>query len=68
MRMLDDALDWLFKSKTAEDVAAEELNDCKRSLVECESLRDYYDNMVNYHRTRITRLSRADVWRMDVHP
>ena len=61
----------LFGAKTAEDVASAEFEEARRNLIECERMRDYYENMVNFHRTRITSLTRKAGTRsnaMGIHP
>ena len=46
----------LFRKPSAEVLAQREYEDAQRSLLECQRMRDYYDNMVNFQQTRITAL------------
>lgn len=46
----------LFRKPSAEMMAQQELEDARRSLLECQRMRDYYDNMTNFHTTRIGRV------------
>ena len=46
----------LFRKPSAEVLAQREYEDAQRSLLECQRMRDYYDNMVNFQQTRLTAL------------
>lgn len=59
--MYDDGtlFDWfqsLFRKPTAEELAHREMQESSRSLLECQRMKDYYDNMVNFHTKRIASL------------
>lgn len=46
----------LFRKPSAEMLAQQEYEDARRSLLQCQRMRDYYDNMTNFHTTRINRV------------
>lgn len=46
----------LFRKPSAESLAQREYEDARRNLLECQRLRDYYENMVNYNNQRLARL------------
>ena len=51
--------DWiveLFKQPDAEKLAYREYEEARRSLLQCQRMRDYYDNMVKFESQRIRRL------------
>lgn len=51
--------DWiveLFKKPSPEKLGHRELEDARRNLLECQRLREYYDNMVKFETQRIKRL------------
>ena len=48
-----------FSKPTASEMAQAELEDSYRSLLECQRMKDYYDNMVTFHTKRITSLSKT---------
>jgi hypothetical protein len=43
----------LFRKPSAEVLAQRELEDAQRNLLECQRMRDYYENMVNFNSVRI---------------
>ncbi len=52
-------LDWmkeLFRKPPAEKLACRELEEARRSLLQCQRMRDYYDNMCRFETKRIVRL------------
>lgn len=51
--------DWiveLFKKPSPEKLCHRELEDARRNLLECQRLREYYENMVRFETKRIRRL------------
>lgn len=53
--------DWiveLFKQPGAEKLAYREYEEARRSLLQCQKMRDYYDNMVKFESQRIRRLQK----------
>ncbi len=51
--------DWiveLFKQPDADKLAYREYEEARRSLLQCQKMRDYYDNMVKFESQRIRRL------------
>ena len=51
--------DWLvemFRKPDAEKLAYREYEEARRSLLQCQRMRDYYDNMVRFETQRIKRL------------
>jgi hypothetical protein len=44
------------RKPSAEMLAQQEYENARRSLLECQRMRDYYDNMTNFHTTRINRV------------
>jgi len=51
--------DWiveLFKRPTPEKLGHRELEDARRNLLECQRLREYYENMCRFETQRIKRL------------
>lgn len=51
--------DWiveLFRKPSAEVLAQREYEDARRNLLECQRLRDYYENMANFQSVRIGRV------------
>jgi len=48
----------LFRKPSAEVLAQREYEDAQRSLLECQRMRDYYDNMVNFQKTRLASLQK----------
>lgn len=51
--------DWiveLFKRPSPEKLGYRELEDARRNLLECQRLREYYENMVRFETQRIKRL------------
>lgn len=46
----------VFRKPSAEQLAYREYEDARRSLLECQRLREYYDNMVRFETQRIRRL------------
>lgn len=51
--------DWiveLFRKPQAERLAYREYEESRRSLLHCERMRDYYDNMCRFEAKRIVRL------------
>lgn len=58
-------LEFFLGQKTAEDLADKEFEESQRSLIECERMRDYYENMVTFHRARIASLTRRFGKRFD---
>ena len=51
--------DWLlemFKKPNAETLAYREYEEARRSLLQCQRMRDYYDNMCRFETQRIKRL------------
>ena len=51
--------DWIvefFKQPDAEKLAYREYEEARRSLLQCQRMRDYYDNMVKFESQRIRRL------------
>jgi hypothetical protein len=51
--------DWiveLFRKPQAEKLAYREYEEARRSLLQCQRMRDYYDNMVRFETQRIKRL------------
>ncbi len=52
-------LDWvkeMFRKPPAEKLACRELEEARRSLLQCQRMRDYYDNMCRFETKRIVRL------------
>lgn len=51
--------DWLkefFRKPAAEKLAYREFEEARRSLLQCQRMRDYYDNMCRFETKRIVRL------------
>ena len=51
--------DWLiemFRKPDAEKLAYREYEEARRSLLQCQRMRDYYDNMCRFETQRIKRL------------
>lgn len=51
--------DWiveLFKRPSAEKLAYREYEEARRTVLQCQRMRDYYDNMVKFESQRIRRL------------
>jgi hypothetical protein len=51
--------DWLvelFRKPQAEKLAYREYEEARRSLLQCQRMRDYYDNMCRFETKRIVRL------------
>lgn len=48
----------IFRTPSATELAARELDQAERSLLEAQSAREYADAMVTYHGDRIDRLRR----------
>lgn len=51
--------DWLvemFRKPNAETLAYREYEEARRNLLQCQRMRDYYDNMVRFETQRIKRL------------
>jgi hypothetical protein len=51
--------DWIveiFKKPSAEKLAYREYEESRRNLLQCQRMRDYYDNMVKFEAQRIKRL------------
>lgn len=51
--------DWIFdmfRKPTAEALAVREYEESRRNLLQCERMRDYYDNMVRFESQRVKRL------------
>ena len=51
--------DWikeLFTKPPAEKLAYREYEEARRSLLQCQRMRDYYDNMCRFETKRIVRL------------
>lgn len=51
--------DWLlefFRKPQAEKLAYREYEEARRSLLQCQRMRDYYDNMCRFETKRIARL------------
>lgn len=51
--------DWiieLFRKPQAEKLAYREYEEARRNLLQCQRMRDYYDNMVRFETQRIKRL------------
>ena len=48
----------LFRPRSAEELAAQELASARRELLAAESAAEYADAMCAYHRSRIERLQR----------
>lgn len=46
----------MFRKPSAEVLAQREYEDARRSLLECQRMRDYYENMANFQSVRISRL------------
>ena len=46
----------LFKQPSAEQLAAREYEDSRRSLLQHQRMRDYHDNMCKFETKRIARL------------
>lgn len=53
MKYLIDA----FRKPSAEVLAARELDDCKRDLLEAQRMRDYYMKIAEFQEVRINRLT-----------
>lgn len=54
-------LNWvvaLFKVLPVEKVARREYENARRSLLQCQSMQEYYENMVRFENQRIERLSK----------
>jgi hypothetical protein len=54
-------LDWFisrFKAMSVEDIARREYENARRSLLQCQSMQEYYENMVRFETQRIERLSK----------
>lgn len=49
----------LFRMPSPEELAARELDQARRALLEAQSAREYADAMVTYHQRRIDRLHRV---------
>jgi hypothetical protein len=54
-----DSVFKFFRKPTADEMAQNELEDSRRSLLECQRMKDYYDNMVNFHAKRISALNKG---------
>lgn len=50
----------LFRNKTADELAAKQLADAERHLLEAESHAEYYKHMVAYYRQTVDRLQLRD--------
>ena len=48
----------VFKRPDADELAQQELEESRRSLLECQRMKDYYDNMVKFHTARIAALKK----------
>lgn len=48
----------LFRTLSVEDMARREYENARRSLLQCQSMREYYENMVRFENQRIERLSK----------
>lgn len=46
----------MFRKPSAEVLAQREYEDARRSLLECQRMRDYYENMANFQSVRIQRV------------
>ncbi len=46
----------MFRKPDAEKLAYREYEEARRSLLQCQRMRDYYDNMVRFETQRIKRL------------
>lgn len=46
----------LFRKPSAQVLAQREYEEAQRSLLECQRMQDYYDNMVKFNSTRIAKL------------
>lgn len=57
MTRLKNLLKDLFKLPSAEALAAQELDEAKRQLLQMQSTQDYARRMVDYHSDRIKRLT-----------
>lgn len=52
-------LDWFmarFRAIPVEEVARREYEGARRSLLQCQSMQEYYENMVRFETQRIERL------------
>jgi hypothetical protein len=47
----------IFCTPTATDLAQRELNEAQRNLLDAQSSKEYAEAMVQYHQTRIARLT-----------
>lgn len=48
----------LFKVLPVEEVARREYENSRRNLLQCQSMQEYYENMVRFENQRIERLSK----------
>lgn len=58
---LEQLMQWflsLFSKLSVEDMARREYENARRSLLQCQSMREYYENMVRFENQRIERLSK----------
>ena len=58
MRQFFDWFIALFKVVPVEEVARREYENARRSLLQCQSMQEYYENMVRFETQRIERLSK----------
>lgn len=56
---IENWYDWIvemFRKPNAEKLAYREYEEARRSLLQCQRMRDYYDNMCRFETQRIRRL------------